>query len=528
MMTNDINTDTVIIGAGSAGCVLANRLSKNPDHQVVLVEAGGKDTWHWIHIPVGYLYTMGDPRTDWCYKTTPQSGLNGRSLAYPRGRVLGGSSSINGMIYMRGQQADYDAWGGGWSWDDVLLYYKRSENYHRGGDAYHSDEGELLVQEQRLKWDILETFKKACEDSGFTDRPDFNRGDNSGVGYFEVNQKNGVRFSSARAFLNPIMHRPNLNVITKTLTEQLVFDGDRCIGVDGVHRGKPISIRASRVILAAGAIGSPALLERSGIGAEHVLKPHRIDLKAHLPGVGENLQDHLQVRLQYRLERGDTLNQRANSWIGRIKMGLQYAYNQSGPLSMAPSQLGAFFKSSDEVDRADLEFHIQPMSADKLGTELHQFPGMTASVCQLRPRSRGKTHISGTQANDTPIIDPRYLSDQYDQDVVCKAIEKTRVLMDHPYLEEFAPTEHKPGRTQETSEDLIKAAGDVATTIFHPVGTAKMGPDTDPMAVVSERLEVHGISGLYIADASIMPTITSGNTHAPAVMIAERLADWLN
>ena len=527
-MTDRIHADTLIIGAGSAGCVLANRLSQNPDHQVVLVEAGGKDSWHWIHIPVGYLYTMGNPKTDWCYQTTAQPGLNGRSLAYPRGRVLGGCSSINGMIYMRGQEADYDAWGNDWSWDDVLPYYKRSENYHRGADTHHSDQGELLVQQQRLKWDILETFKQVCEDSGFTDRPDFNCGDNSGVGYFEVNQKHGVRFSSARAFLHPIRHRSNLHVMTKTLSERLVFDGERCIGMDGTQRGKPVAIRADRVILAAGAIGSPALLERSGIGSEDVLKPLNIDVKTHLPGVGENLQDHLQVRLQYRLEHGDTLNQRANSWLGRIKMGLQYAYNQSGPLSMAPSQLGAFFKSSDEVDRADLEFHIQPMSADKLGTDLHPFPGMTASVCQLRPQSRGTTHIAGTRASDAPVIDPQYLSASYDRQVVCQAIEKTRALMDHPLLQDFAPTEHRPGRTQTTHDELVQAAGEVATTIFHPVGTAKMGSDADPTTVVSHRLEVHGIRGLYIADASVMPTITSGNTHAPAVMIAERLAEWLN
>jgi len=526
-MTDQINTDTLIIGAGSAGCVLANRLSATPDHSVVLVEAGGRDSWHWIHIPVGYLYTMGNAKTDWCYRTTPQPGLNGRSLAYPRGRVLGGCSSINGMIYMRGQEADYDLWGENWSWKDVLPYYKRSENYHRGASHFHSDQGELLVQEQRLKWDILETFKQVCEDSGFTDRPDFNQGDNSGVGYFEVNQKNGVRFSSARAFLHPVMHRKNLQVMTQTLSERLIFDGDRCIGMDGTQRGKAISIRANRVILAAGSIGSPALLERSGIGAEDILKPLGIKIQTQLLGVGENLQDHLQVRLQYKLEQGETLNQMANSWLGKLKMGLQYAYNQSGPLSMAPSQLGAFFKSSDAVERADLEFHIQPMSADKLGTELHPFPGMTASVCHLRPQSRGHSHISGTKASDEPIIDPRYLSDAYDREVACHAIQKTRDLMDHPMLETFAPTEHKPGRTQNTDNELIKAAGDVATTIFHPVGTAKMGPQSDPMAVVSDRLEVHGSQNLYIADASVMPTITSGNTHAPTVMIAERLAEWL-
>jgi choline dehydrogenase len=324
------------------------------------------------------------------------------------------------------------------------------------------------------------------------------------------------------------MHRPNLTVMTHTLSEHLVFDGDRCIGMEGTCRGQPVSIRAQRVILAAGAIGTPALLERSGIGDEAVLAPLGIQVHTQLLGVGNNLQDHLQVRLQYRLKRGDTLNQQANSWFGRVKMALQYAYNQSGPLSMAPSQLGAFFKSSDDVDRPDLEFHIQPMSADQLGTKLHPFPGMTASVCQLRPTSRGSTHISGPRASDAPRIDPRYLSETHDQQVVCQAIEKTRALMDHPLLDQFSPSEHKPGRTQNTPDELIQAAGDVASTIFHPVGTAKMGPATDTMAVVSEKLEVHGVQHLYIADASVMPTITSGNTHAPTVMIAERLASWLS
>ncbi len=527
-MNDTLYTDTLIIGAGSAGCVLANRLSANPDHRVTLIEAGGKDSWHWIHIPVGYLYTMGNPRTDWCYHTTPQPGLNGRSLAYPRGRVLGGCSSINGMIYMRGQKEDYASWGNEWTWDDVLPYYKRSENYHRGADDCHSDTGEMLVEEQRLKWDILETFKTVCEASGFTDRPDFNRGDNSGVGYFEVTQKKGKRWSSARAFLHPVMRRPNLQVKTQMLSEILLFKGDQCVGVQCSHGGRSIEIRADRVVLAAGSIGTPALLERSGIGSEQVLTPLGIKVRQTLLGVGENLQDHLQVRLQYRLAHGETLNQKANSWFGRIKMGLQYAYNQSGPLSMAPSQLGAFFKSSDDLERADLEFHIQPMSADKLGDKLHPFPGMTASVCHLQPASRGSIHISGKHASDTPLINPRYLSDSKDRNVVCQAIHKTRELMDHPHLKELGPIEHKPGRYQSTDEEIIKAAGDVSTTIFHPVGTAKMGPASDPMAVVSEHLEVHGCRNLFVADASILPTITSGNTHAPAVMIAERLADWLS
>lgn len=526
-MTHILKTDTLIIGAGSAGCVLANRLSNDPTHQVMLLEAGGSDRWHWIHIPVGYLYTMGNPKTDWCYQTTPQSSLNGRTLAYPRGRVLGGSSSINGMIYMRGQSADYDTWGPGWSWEEVLPFFKRSERYHGGADDMHSDEGELHVQTQRLQWPILERFKAVCEESGFVDRPDFNRGDNAGVGYFEVNQKRGVRWSSASAFLKPIRHRTNLTVHTETLTQHLTFDGSVCRGVVCSIRGVRTEIHAGRVILAAGAIGTPALLERSGIGQPDVLTEHEIPVHHALPGVGENLQDHLQIRLQYRLGSGDTLNTRASSWWGRAKMGLEYAINRSGPLSMAPSQLGAFFKSSEDFDRANLEFHIQPMSADTLGTHLHPFPGMTASVCNLRPTSRGATHIQGPHVADAPRIDPRYLSTEADRRVAVDAVRQTRTLMDHPSLQEFQPEEYRPSRTYQTDSELIEAIGDVAATIFHPVGTAKMGDASDPYAVVTPQLSVHGLEQLSIADASVMPQITSGNTHAPVVMIAERLAEWL-
>jgi choline dehydrogenase len=526
-MTDVLKTDTLIIGAGSAGCVLANRLSADPTHQVTVLEAGGHDRWHWIHIPVGYLYTMGNPKTDWCYQTTPQPGLNGRALAYPRGRVLGGSSSINGMIYMRGQSADYDSWGPGWSWDDVLPFFKRSECYQQGADEMHADHGELHVQTQRLQWPILERFKAVCEDSGFETRHDFNRGDNAGVGYFEVNQKRGVRWSSARAFLKPIQHRANLTVQTHTLTERLLFEGTVCRGAICIIRGVRTEIHAERIILAAGSIGTPALLERSGIGQPEILSAHGIPVHHPLPGVGENLQDHLQIRLQYRLASGDTLNTRANSWWGRAKMALEYAINRSGPLSMAPSQLGAFFKSSDDLDRANLEFHIQPMSAETLGTNLHPFPGMTASVCNLRPTSRGSTHIQGPKVTDAPSINPQYLSTEDDRRVAIDAVRHTRTLMDHPLLRTFQPEEYRPGRTDRTDSDLINAIGDVAATIFHPVGTAKMGEANDPLAVVSPELSVHGMEHLFIADASVMPQITSGNTHAPVVMIAERLADWL-
>lgn len=527
-MNNTIKTHTLILGAGSAGCVLANRLSKDPDREVVLVEGGGEDRWHWIHIPVGYLYTMGNPKTDWCYHTTAQPGLNGRKLAYPRGKTLGGSSSINGMIYMRGQIEDYTHWGPGWSWDEILPYYRRSETYHGGEDDYHGADGELHVQRQRLKWPILEQFKSVCESHGFSDRPDFNRGINEGVGYFEVNQKRGRRWSSARAFLHPVRHRKNLDVMTHTLIDTLLFKGTRCVGARVIKNGQVTEIKAKEVVLSTGAVATPVILERSGIGQETVLSAHGITPYLCLPGVGENLQDHLQIRLQYRLAQGDTLNTQANSWLGRLKMAAQYAVTQSGPLSMAPSQLGAFFKSSDLVDRADLEFHVQPMTADKLGTKLHPFPGITTSVCHLRPASRGSIHLGGPSPDAPPIIDPRYLSESSDRDVALNAMRKTRELMQDQALVPFGPSELKPGADIQSDEALLKAAGDLATTIFHPVGTAKMGDERDPMAVVSHDLKVHGVDNLYIADASIMPTITSGNTHAPTVMIAERLSEWLS
>ena len=522
------STDILILGAGSAGCVLANRLSANPNRTVRLLEAGGQDRWHWIHIPIGYLYTMGNPKTDWCYHTTPQPHLNHRTLPYPRGRVLGGSSSINGMIYMRGQAEDYGSWGlSDWSWDVVLPYFMRSEHYHRGADAVHGADGPLRVEQQRLHWPILDAFKAACEAAGFQDQPDFNRGDNTGVGYFEVTQTKGRRLSSAGAFLHPIRHRTNLDLQTGCLIDRLELSGSRIIAVHGTQDGQPRRWEADRILLATGAVATPVILERSGIGDPDHLTQLDIVPVHPLPGVGQNLQDHLQIRLSYRVSQGDTLNQRANRWQSRCKMAFDYALNRSGPLAMAPSQLGAFFRSSETVDRPDLEFHIQPLSADRLGTQLHPWPGITASVCHLRPRSRGTIHAASRDPQAAPRIDPHYLSDPMDQAVAIRAMRMTRSILQQPNLAPFQPEEYRPGADAQSDAALLHAASEIATTIFHPVGTAKMGLVSDRTAVVSPRLDVHGLDNLWIADASIFPVIPSGNTHAPTVMVAERLADWL-
>ncbi|OLL29379.1 choline dehydrogenase [Burkholderia sp. SRS-W-2-2016] len=528
--------DYIIVGAGTAGCVLANRLSADRDISVLLLEAGGKDDYHWIHVPVGYLYCIGNPRTDWLYKTQAEPGLNGRMLSYPRGRVLGGSSSINGMIYMRGQREDYDEWArvtndSSWSWDAVLPVFKRSEDHHGGASAAHGAGGEWRVEKQRLKWKILEEFAQAAQQTGIPATGDFNRGDNSGVGYFDVNQKRGIRWNASKAFLRPAMQRPNLTVITGAHTQRVVFEGRRCVGVE--YRGGDVDYIAKarcEVILSAGAVNSPQLLELSGVGNGARLDDLGIEVVKDLRGVGENLQDHLQMRMAYQVQGVRTLNTMSAHWWGKLMIGVQYALLQSGPMSMSPSQLGAFAKSDPgdrSLTRPDLEYHVQPLSLDRFGEPLHRFNAFTASVCQLRPTSRGSIHIASADSAVPPSIAPNYLSTDYDRHVAANALRLTRRIAAAPALARYQPQEILPGPQYQSEEELQQAAGAVGTTIFHPVGTCRMGTTDDPGSVVDNRLRVLGVDGLRVVDASVMPNITSGNTNSPTLMIAERASEMI-
>lgn len=545
---SDTTFDYIIIGGGTAGALLCNRLSADRNVRVLLLEAGRKDDYHWIHIPVGYLHCIGNPRTDWLYQTEPSAGLNGRSLRYPRGKTLGGCSSINGMIYMRGQARDYDQWAhltgdSSWTWENVLPAFKRHESHWRLDEgqpqdldfsAYHGSKGEWRVEKQRLRWDILDAFSEAAQQAGIPATADFNTGDNEGVGYFEVNQKDGLRWNSAKAFLRPKCYgRPNFEMWTMAQAMRLITErqSDGSLRCTGVHvwtgDGMEHVTATEEVIVCAGAINSPQLLQLSGIGPAEVLRDKGIPVLHNLPGVGANLQDHLQIRTIYKVSNTTTLNTLSASPWGKLRMGWEYLLHRSGPLSMAPSQLGAFTRSRPELAHPNLQYHVQPLSLDAFGDPLHPFPAFTASVCNLNPTSRGTVHVQSPSFEDAPIISPNYLSTEEDRRVAVESLRLTRHIVSQPALAPFLPQEFKPGPEHQDDAELARIAGEIGTTIFHPVGTTKMGRDSDPMAVLDSRLRVRGIQALRVVDAGAMPTITSGNTNSPTLMLAERAAGWI-
>ena len=530
--------DYIIIGAGSAGCVLANRLTQDADVSVLLIEAGGKDDYAWIHIPVGYLYCIDNPRTDWRFRTEQEAGLSGRSLIYPRGKVLGGCSSINGMIYMRGQARDYQEWASltgddSWGWDQVLPLFMQTEDHHAGTNDFHRAGGEWRVEKQRLRWDILDAFREAAAQTGIPKIDDFNRGDNEGCSYFEVNQKSGIRWNTAKAFLRSVKGRHgNLDIMTGCHVQKLRLEkseqGVVCRGVEFVGGGQQWFAEAEHeTLLSAGAIGSPQILQLSGVGPADLLQQHGIPVVCDLAGVGENLQDHLQLRMAFKVQGAKTLNTMANSWWGKMQIGLQYALNRSGPMSMAPSQLGAFAKSDASQDSANIQYHVQPLSLNKFGEPLHPFPAFTASICNLRPTSRGYVRIASSDASVAPKISPNYLSTEVDRKVAADSIRLTRRIVEAPALQRYAPEEFLPGLSFNSDQELAHAAGNIGTTIFHPVATCKMGRADDAMAVLDSELRVRGVSGLRVVDGSVMPTITSGNPNSPIIMIADKAAQMI-
>jgi choline dehydrogenase len=564
---SDTTFDYIIIGAGTAGCLLANRLSGDASKRVLLIEAGRKDDYHWIHIPVGYLHCIGNPRTDWLFNTEAEAGLNGRALRYPRGKTLGGCSSINGMIYMRGQARDYDQWAqltgdASWTWDNSLPYFKMHEDHHLGATTVHGARGvapelmqdnntpyrkilrhrnaggEWRVEKQRLRWDVLDAFAEAAVQAGIPATQDFNQGNNEGVGYFEVNQKAGWRWNTAKAFLRPTCYaRPNFEMWTSAQVAKLLVESPAASGADAALRCTGVRVwdghamvdvtARTEVILCAGSIGSPQILQLSGLGPAALLQSRGVPVVKDLPGVGENLQDHLQIRAVFKVKNATTLNTQANSLLGKARIGLEYLFKQTGPMSMAPSQLGAFTRSDPSQVHPNLEYHVQPLSLDAFGQPLHTFDAITASVCNLNPTSRGSVHIKTPEFKDAPAIAPNYLSTDADRKVAADSLRVTRRIVAQSALQKYQPEEYKPGTQFQSDTELAQLAGDIATTIFHPVGTTKMGPQNDPMAVVDARLKVHGVAGLRVVDAGVMPLITSGNTNSPTLMIAEKAAQWI-
>ena len=551
MSATPVPFDYVIVGAGTAGCLLANRLSEDPAVRVLLLEAGRKDDYLWIHVPVGYLYCIGNPRTDWLYQTEAEPGLNGRQLRYPRGKVLGGCSSINGMIYMRGQRRDYDHWAettgdSSWRWDECLPYFLAHEDHWRGPAQGHAAPGhdpsgkrrggEWRVERQRLHWEVLDAFAQAAQQAGIPATDDFNLGSNEGVGYFEVNQRSGLRWNTARGFLRPAASRPNLEIWTGAEVQRILLADEphetgalKATGVLVRPEGRSaLEVHARReVLLCSGAVASPVLLQRSGIGPGELLQRHGIAVRLDLPGVGGNLQDHLQIRAVFSVKGTRTLNTLANSWWGKAMIGLEYLLRRTGPMSMAPSQLGAFTRSSPERSWPNVQYHVQPLSLDAFGQPLHRFDAITASVCNLNPTSRGRVDLRSPDPQDSPLIRPNYLATEEDRLVAADSLRLTRRIAAQPALARFKPQEVKPGVQFQSDEDLARLAGDIGTTIFHPVGTCRMGQAQDPLAVVDSRLRVRGVAGLRVVDASVMPTITSGNTNSPTLMIAERAAAWI-
>lgn len=519
--------DYVIAGAGTAGCLLANRLSADPRVRVLLLEAGGKDDWIWFHVPVGYLYAIGNPRADWMFETEAEPGLAGRKLAYPRGKVIGGCSAINAMIYMRGQAADYDGWRQlgltGWGWDDVLPYFLRHEDHMAPQGEHHRAGGEWRVEHPRVRWDILDAIREAGAAAGIAPVDDFNCGDNAGSSYFQVNQRAGRRWSAARGFLKPALKRPNLRLETGVEVERVAFEGRRATGLVFRRGGERFQVRAAgETILATGAVGSPKLLQLSGLGEAEALRALDLPVVRDLPGVGQNLQDHLQIRPVFKVSGVRTLNTDYSNPFRRAGMALEYALFRKGPLTMAPSQLGMFARSSEAYATPNLQFHFQPLSLDKWGDGLHPFAAFTASVCNLRPTSRGRISLASADPAAKPVIAPNYLSTEEDRRVAIDSLRLARRIASQAPLARYHPQEFRPGPAAETDEQLLQAAAELATTIFHPVGAAAMGAADDPRAVLDERLRVRGVESLRVIDASAMPRITSGNTNSPTLMIAEK------